>query len=224
MRQPTLPSLALALAIGVALAACGRGEPADAPAPATDAAPADAAPLVQDQPLEEVPPATASPEALGSLRVGSPAEGTISFDGFGPARFGGSQEDVRIAWGGDLGDPQPSEPGGCYYLVPQPLTAGGYRVAFMIEGDRFARIDIRADDVAAPGGGRVGMGIAEIEALYGGRVEQRPHKYVPDARYLRITDPAGGDGVLLFETDAQGRVDAWRVGVAPQVDYVEGCS
>lgn len=224
MRQPLLPILVLA----VSLAACDRqpaapaaGDVADAATAAGPSAPGD---LHADQPLEEVPPATASPEALGSLRVGSPAEGTISYEGFGPARFGSTQEDVRMAWGGDLGDAQPSEPGGCYYLIPQPLTQGGYRVAFMIEGDRFARMDVRADDVTAPGGGKAGMTIAEIEAQYGGRVEQRPHKYVPEAKYLRITDPAGGNGVLVFETDAQGRVDAWRVGVPPQVDYVEGCS
>jgi hypothetical protein len=219
MRQPTLSILALA----VLLAACQR-QPTDASQPVVEA-PAEAADGVHDdQPVEEVPPATAPPDALASLRVQSPAEGTITFEGFGPARFGGTQEDVRISWGGDLGDAQPSEPGGCYYLIPQPLTEAGYRVGFMIEGDRFARIDVRADDVAAPGGGRIGMSIDEIDALYGGRVEQRPHKYDPHGKYLRVTDPAGGDGVLVFETDAQGRVDEWRVGVAPQVDYVEGCS
>jgi hypothetical protein len=30
--------------------------------------------------------------------------------------------------------------------------------------------------------------------------------------------------VLLFATDADGRVNEWRIGVPPQVDYVEGCS
>ncbi|HWI23748.1 MAG TPA: lectin, partial [Lysobacter sp.] len=33
-----------------------------------------------------------------------------------------------------------------------------------------------------------------------------------------------GKGVLVFETDAAGKVTAWRAGVPPQVDYVEGCS
>jgi hypothetical protein len=220
MRKPTVPILALA----VLLAACGR-QPAEPPQPPADTqADATADDLHRDQPVEEVPPATAPPGALASLQVRSPAEGTITFEGFGPTRFGGSQEDVRISWGGDLGDAQPSEPGGCYYLIPQPLTEAGYRIGFMIEGDRFVRVDVRADDVVAPGGGRIGMTIAEIESAYGGRVEQRPHKYDPEGRYLRITDPAGGDGVLVFETDAQGRVDEWRVGLPPQVDYVEGCS
>ncbi|TQC57293.1 lectin, partial [Pantoea dispersa] len=34
---------------------------------------------------------------------------------------------------------------------------------------------------------------------------------------------AGQSGVLVFETDAAGKVVAWRVGLPPQVDYVEGC-
>lgn len=223
MRQPL--STILPLAAAVLLAACRPSAEPPEPAsqvPTDAAAPADG--LHNDQPHEEVPPATAPPEALASLRVALPAEGTLTYEGFGPARFGGTQEDVRIAWGGDLGDARPSEPGGCYYLIPQPLTEAGYRVAFMIEGDRFSRVDVRSDEVTAPGGGKVGMTAAEINALYGGRVEEQLHKYDPDGRYLRVTDPAGGDGVLLFETDAQGRVDAWRVGVAPQVDYVEGCS
>jgi hypothetical protein len=94
----------------------------------------------------------------------------------------------------------------------------------MIEGGRFARIDVRADDIVAPGGGRAGMNAEEIEALYPGRIEERPHKYVEGGKYLRIPDEMGGEGVLLFAADEQGRVTEWRVGVPPQVDYVEGCS
>lgn len=47
------------------------------------------------------------------------------------------------------------EPVACYYLMPQPTPPEGYRIAFMIEGDRLSRIDVRADDIVAPGGGRV---------------------------------------------------------------------
>lgn len=218
MIRKTLPLLALSALL---LGGCDRQATDTSvapPDPSTDAAPA------VDQPQADVPPATAAPEALASLRVHTPAEGTISFEGFGPARFGGTAEEVRMSWGGDLGDAQPSEPGGCHYLIPQPLDEDGYRVAFMIEADKFARMDVRTADVTAPGGGRIGMTGAEIQALYGGRVEERPHKYEADAKYLRVTDAAGGQGVLVFETDADGRVDEWRVGLPPQVDYVEGCS
>ena len=130
-----------------------------------------------------------------------------------------------MAWGGDLGDAKPDQAGGCYYLIPQPIGTEGYRTAFMIEGDKFVRIDVRRDDVVAPGGGKVGMSKAQIAALYAG-IEEEPHKYT-DGQYLRIKDAAGGNGVLLFETDGKGdaaKVSEWRIGVPPQVDYVEGCS
>lgn len=217
MIRKTLPFALAALM----LAGCDR-QPTEA-STAQDGAPRAPAPI-DDQPPGDVPPATAPAEALASLRVDLPAEGTISFEGFGPAKFGGTDEDVRMSWGADLGDAKPSEPGGCYYLIPQPLTEAGYRVAFMIEGDRFSRMDVRAGEVTAPGGGKVGITTAQIESLYGGRVESLPHKYVEGAHYLRVTDPAGGSGVLVFETEPDGQVDAWRIGVPPQVDYVEGCS
>ena len=215
----TMPSLLGIVIASSLLAACGAP-----PADGDPQVPSDAPEPVADQPVDHVPPATAPPEAIGSLRVGLPAEGTITFEGFGPARFGAADEAVRMAWGGDLGDEQPSEPGGCYYLIPQPLGEDGYRVAFMIEGDRFARIDIRSDQVEAPGGGKVGMGAEQIRALYPGRVEQAAHKYDPDGSYLRVTGEGGAPGVLLFETGGDGKVDEWRIGVPPQVDYVEGCS
>jgi len=89
-------------------------------------------------------------------------------------------------------------------------------------GERF---DVRRDDVAAPGGGKVGMRKAQVAALYAG-IEEGPHKYT-DGQYLRVKDPAGGSGVMVFETDGAGddaTVTEWRIGIPPQVDYVEGCS
>ena len=68
-----------------------------------------------------------------------------------------------------------------------------------------------------------------IEKLYPGRVEVQPHHYLYEegGKYLRIKSRDGENGVLLFETDGKGngaKVTEWRVGVPPQVDYVEGCS
>lgn len=225
MPRPIAP-LSAACLLALALAACERAPSPAEPAPATPST--DAAAAVPDPDVPDAlddpaaPPPIEAPDAAtppGAM----PAPGAIGWAGFGPAAFGADQEAVRQAWGRDLGDAQPSEPGGCYYLIPQPLGAAGYRIAFMIEGDRFARIDVRAEDVEAPGGGRVGMQAAEVEALYPGLVERQPHKYVDGAHTLRIPAPGGGKSALLFETDADGRVDEWRIGVPPQVDYVEGC-
>ena len=129
---------------------------------------------------------------------------------------------MRQAWGKDL-QGAPSEPNGCYYLFPEPRSAGGYRLAFLLEGAKFSRLDVRVPDIAAPGGGRVGMDKAEVHRLYPAITEQK-HKYVDGGLNLRGMDPNGGQGVIVFEVDPAGKVIAWRVGVPPQVDYVEGCS
>ncbi|HRO27973.1 MAG TPA: hypothetical protein PK743_08390 [Luteimonas sp.] len=217
-----LSAAVLAAAVTALCACSAQRDEVDTPSQAIQ----EAAPLAEpplDQPPHDVPPATAGDEALGSLRVGAPAAGTITFEGFGPAAFGSTAEAVRQAWGGDLGDEQPSEPGGCRYLIPQPLGSEGYRTAFMIEGDRFVRIDVRDASVTAPGGAKLGMTGNEVRALYP-KVEEQPHKYDPAGKVLRVADPGGGSGALVLELDADGRVDTWRVGVPPQVDYVEGCS
>lgn len=211
-----VPTLILLLA---GLVACSG----QAPMPPGDRATA----VVADQPSDDVPPATAPASATAALRASGAvgANGAISFAGFGAARFGATEQMVRDAWGNGLEATPADEPGGCHYLLPQSRPErSGYGIGFMFEGDRFVRIDVDSGDIAAPGGGRIGMSTAEIGALYQGPIDRQPHKYVDGGRYMRITDPAGGDGVLLFETDAGGRVSEWRVGVPPQVDYVEGCS
>jgi hypothetical protein len=200
----------------VGLAACGE-RTTQAPAVAAPPASATVAPQATVAPAPR-------PEAVAPLKGAMPAPGTIGFAGFGPAHFGASDEQVRMAWGADLGDEKPAEPGGCYYLLPQARTANGYRVGFMIEQDRFARVDVDAIDIEAPGGGKVGMSTRDIDRLYAGRVSKQPHKYIDGGQYLRVVDAAAGPGVLLFETDAKGVVSSWRIGVPPQIDYVEGCS
>jgi hypothetical protein len=59
--------------------------------------------------------------------------------------------------------------------------------------------------------------------MYAGRIEEQPHKYVEGGKNLRIKSDDGASA-LVFEVDANGKVTAWRAGVSPQIDYVEGCS
>ena len=214
-----------ALAIAIACTACTeRDASPDATPPATSpvapaATVASPAAAMTPAPAVSVPsPATVAPSMTGPM----PAEGAITYAGFGPAHWGASEEQVRQAWGKDL-QGAPSEPNGCYYLFPEPRSAGGYRLAFLFEGAKFSRLDVRVPDIAAPGGGRVGMDKAEVHRLYPAITEQK-HKYVEGGLNLRGMDPNGGQGVVVFEVDPAGKVIAWRVGQPPQVDYVEGCS
>ena len=143
------------------------------------------------------------------------------YDGYGDMRFGMDEAAFGQAWGGELKG-APGQDSSCFYKTPKWAKQSA-EVAFMFEGGRFVRYDVGTAKDTAPGGGKVGMSEARIRTLYGARVEAQPHKYVDGAKYLRIAAPQG-DGVLVFETDAQGNMTRWHVGVPPQVDYVEGCS
>ncbi|MCC8362740.1 hypothetical protein LK996_06580 [Lysobacter sp. A6] len=216
------------LSLALACSACtGRDAANDTTVPTTATAttteavtPPAMSTMVPASPTTPAAPATvAAPAAPGGVM---PAEGAITFAGFGPAHWGASEEQVRQAWGKDM-EGAPSEPNGCFYLFPEPRTDAGYRFAFMIESSKFNRIDVRTPDIAAPGGGKVGMDKAELHRLYPGLAEQRD-KYDEHALNLRGTDPQGGPGVVVFDVDASGKATEWRIGVPPQVDYVEGCS
>lgn len=191
-------------ACALLLAACGGGQ-AGAPAPATVAS----------------APAAASTVPVAAATRASVAPPTARYDGYGDLRFDMDEQTFAHAWKGELKRLGPSGEG-CFYLTPKWVKTPS-DFAFMFEGGRFVRYDVGTSAETAPGGGKVGMDAAQVQALYGARIIETPHKYVPGARVLRVTAPQG-EGVLVFETDAQGRVVRWRAGVPPQVDYVEGCS
>ena len=166
-----------------------------------------------------VPVASVSSAVTPAVANTAPAS-LARYDGYGDVRFGMDEAAFAEAWRGELkGAPSPGS--GCFYKTPKGVTPPA-DIAFMFEGGRFVRYDVGTAKEAAPGGGKVGMDEAQIRALYGARVVTQPHKYVSGANYLRIAVPHG-DEVLVFETDAQGRITRWRVGVPPQIDYVEGC-
>ena len=188
----------LTVGLSVLLAACVQAEPA------TPAAPSAAG-------------GTAASAVTG--RAGQPRV-LARYDGYGDLRLGMDEASFDRAWGGPLqGEQDPDS--SCFYKAPQ--GAAKPVLLFMFEGGHFVRYDVHTPRETAPGGGRVGMDQARIRQLYGPRLTVQPHFYVEGAKYLRIA-AAEGRGVLLFETDEHGRVTRWRVGLPPQVDYVEGCA
>lgn len=210
----------LAIPLSLALAACTeRKEPAGNDTSQSTPEPAPAAAAQSASPPPAAVPAT--PASPGAEPGPKPAPGAIGFAGFGPATWGANEEQVRMAWGKDMQPDAVEDPNACHYLFPLPRPHAGVGTAFMFEGGKLVRIDVDSAHIPAPGGGKVGMTADAVRALYPGRIEARPHKYVEGGQYLRVTDPDGA-GVLVFNV-TDNTVDGWRVGVAPQVDYVEGC-
>ena len=145
------------------------------------------------------------------------------FAGFASARFGSDETAVRAAWNGSLRDGGGTSDS-CRQLFQEPRPAGGFGVSFMLEQGRFVRYDVDSRERKAPRGIQVGSSATQIRATYPGHFEEQPHKYVEGARTFIVTPFVESPARLVFETDANGVVTRWRIGLPPAVFYVEGCS
>ncbi|PTA70379.1 MULTISPECIES: hypothetical protein [unclassified Stenotrophomonas] len=194
------------------LTACNRT--AEAPAAADTATPPAAAPTTAPAPST----ATAAVE-----------QGPARLDGYAGATLGAGIAEVRSGFGTPLqglgtdaaGKPLPTDDSndGCYFLRPQ----GAEDPRLMIEARKLVRYDVRSAAITAPGGGKVGMTLGELQVLYPERADVGPDKYDEKAQHLRVRPAQEGAAVIDFALGADGRVGAWRVGRTPQVDYAEGC-
>ena len=211
MRRSPLLFLAIA---GVSLAACKPATPETATTAADTEAVAPAAPAPEPQ----APPSVA-PTVDGAVTADTQA----GLAGYGDMKLGSTVEEAKAAWGGELNGKPSADAAACYYLTPKWVKKTS-DFAFMMEGGKFVRYDVGTDKEAAPGGGKVGMSTEELQKLYHGALQSTPHKYVEGGHYLSIDASGVAPSKLVFETDAAGKATAWRVGLMPQVDYVEGCS
>ena len=193
------------------LSACQR-DPAAAPAtePQTTAT---------ATPMAEAPAPT--PAADDTAAPAGPVS-QASFLGYGDMKLGSTVDEARAAWGGELNG-APMEGTTCHYLWPKWITRPA-DFAFMMEDGRFVRYDVGTDKETAPGGGKVGMSVEELQKLSGGALKASPHKYTQGGQYLSMDAGDVAPTRLVFEVDAAGKVTSWRVGLSPQVEYVEGCS
>ncbi len=203
----TLPMAGLIL---LALTACSQPPQAG---PDAAAAPAD--------PAAAASPATSATDADMATRspVDPRRDSPARLDGFAAVAFGNSVEQVRAGWGEPLQGEVPDA--SCHYLRPQGDAPDGPWL--MIEDNTLVRYDVRGNGIVAPGGGKVGMTLAELQALYPQRAELGPDKYDEQVQHLRVAPAAEGQAVIDFTIAADGKASAWRVGLVPQVDYVEGC-
>jgi hypothetical protein len=166
--------------------------------------------------VETVPAVTETPAPVNDPKV-------INFQGFGPAKFGGNEESVRMSWGRPLNSGKPVEGSSCLYLNPEVMPDAKRGIGFMFEDGKFVRYDIDDASQIAPGDFKVGDDAASIKTAFAGRVEEAPHKYLPKGFTLTVTPEDKSEARLIFEIGEDGKVSTWRIGVPPQVFYVEGC-
>jgi hypothetical protein len=200
----------LALGVALALGGCDRN-------PETPSADAEAAVRV---PAADAPAAGAATPTPAAPATDPAAQGPARLDGYGPLTLGSTLDEVRAAWKAPLQGEVPDDY--CHALRPQGAQAED--VILMIEGKRLVRYDVRNDRTAAPGGGKVGMSLGQLQTLYPDRGDLTPHKYDERGHNLRVRPATEGGALINFEINGDGNVTAWRVGQTPQVDYVEGCS
>lgn len=121
---------------------------------------------------------------------------------------------IRIKFNG--GDPKT-----CAYYSPQRGLEG---VSFLVAENRIARVDVNNPRITTLRGAKIGDTEARIKSLYPGQIRVEPHAYVK-GHYLVFVpkDPKDKNYRVVFETNGQ-RVQRYRAGKLPEVDYIEGCS
>jgi hypothetical protein len=108
----------------------------------------------------------------------------------------------------------------CDFVYPKVLRGA----ALMILQDSVARIDVDSAGTLTKEGAGVGDPEASILALYGGRARVEPHQYTgPEGHYVIVSTPGDTAYRIVFETDGK-KVERYRAGRGPGVDYIEGCA
>lgn len=139
----------------------------------------------------------------------------------GRLQYGMNQSEAAKAFGLP-GDAAPTV-GGCRNWSPAG-TPGGLH--FLIENGRVVRVDVDSGTVTTTEGAGIGTSEENVQRLYAGHIETRPHKYQSDQgwHYLvyRAAESADSAYRIVFETDGR-QVRSFRAGLEPAVEYVEGC-
>lgn len=207
----------VALVVAGALAACsGGGGAPGAPSHEGDAAPPQSR-VPQHAPHQATQ--SASPASDPTPRPPATGKHDARLDGFGPLTLGMDMTAAGQAWPGVFDSLPRLAEGVCFHASP----AGLAYFSLMFDDGKFVRYDASNDDLAAPGGGRRGMGEAQLQALYRNALQATPHRFVRGGKYLSLDASGVAPSRLVFETDAKGIVSEWHVGLRPHADYTEGC-
>lgn len=115
------------------------------------------------------------------------ARARLRLDGIGPVKVGMTLAQASKAIGKRLrfeADPEP--PSTCGYADPPGIPD----VTFMVIDGRIRRVQVvEGGAVATVSGVRVGASEAEVNRVYGGRIQVQPHPYSQAGHYLVYESP-----------------------------------
>jgi hypothetical protein len=156
---------------------------------------------------------------IAALALADPWDAPMTMQGIGSLRIGTPVAALRAM--GASEERYPDEEVDCAYWRTERWPG----LAMMVSGGRVVRIETEDARYRTASGARVGMGEAEVRALYGAAMRVEPHPYTgPEGHYLVYRarrEPYG----LIVETSAEsGRAISLRVGTWQAVQLIEGCS
>ena len=152
----------------------------------------------------------------------------LAINGIGPIRVGMTVDEasksagIRLITIGRGGRDEYQ----CSYVQPKGEPKG---ISFMVTKGRIARVDITSKRITTISGARIGDNENRILSLYPGQIQATPHPYVSrspeNGKYLTFVpkDAADKNYRIIFET-SKNRVDRFRSGKLPEVEYKESCS
>jgi len=153
------------------------------------------------------------------LALADPWDAPLTMHGIGDLRIGTPVAVLRAS--GATGEGYPDEEVDCsYWRAPQ--WPG---LAMMVSGGRVVRIETENGRYRTGSGARVGMGEAEIRAIYGRLMRVEPHPYTgPQGHYLVYRARSEPYGLIVETHPETGRATQIRVGTWAAVQLIEGCS
>ena len=196
----TVPAAILALAA----AGCGGGQPE--PAPVAE----EASAVVVES--EAPPPPVFPVEPTGPYSSCSPGDGS----GFCGVSYGSSRKQAVEGFQGELKPLAGSRLSrGC-----QVLFADGKKdtIAFTFQDDVAGRVEVMIAGPVTLTGVGVGATLDDLKAAHA-EMSELPDKFDPAITQYEVLD---GPGKIVYRMK-DGKVFAWRTGIPPVIDYVEGC-
>ena len=144
---------------------------------------------------------------------------TVRADRVGVVRIGMSIDEARRTLGEDL-EVDHSDFGSCDHIRPAALLGA----LAMVVRDTIVRVEVVDPGLTTPEGAGIGTTEAQLLELYGDRARVTPHKYSgPQWHYVTVRAEDDPAHAIVFETDGQ-RVQTYRAGRLPEVEWVEGCA